>query len=98
MNYRHLDHLRRLVEDEGHRAVVHQFDLHHRTESSRLHHEPQTPQVGDEALVELLRHEGIGGLVKARPAPLAPVRSEGELTHDEQRALDLRARDELEDA
>src|SRR5436190_24121766 len=74
---------------EGDRPVVLDAHAHNRPEapSARLYSTLSEPL--HENLVELLRARGVSGLQQARPPAFAHVGKEGELRHDQSRALDV---------
>src|SRR4051812_20001486 len=67
------------VEQEGHRPVVDQLDLHHGPEDAGSDRDAPCADGGGEAEVEPLGLGRIGGLVEAGAAALAAVAQEREL-------------------
>ena len=74
---------RRWSQEEGHRSIVHELDLHHRSEHPGLHLESaglQRSRIGE---VQLVRLRGLLGPVERRAQAPARRPREGELRHDE---------------
>src|SRR5213080_5044723 len=74
---------------ERDRAVVLDGHTHDGSKAPGLRLYSALPKPLHEQLVELLGAPGIAGLEQAWPAPLAHVREQGELGHDQGRALDV---------
>ena len=71
------------LEDDRHRPVVHELDLHPRAEDAGLHPDAEVAQRLDEAVDERRSDLGRRGIREARPLALARIREERELAHDE---------------
>ena len=78
--------LRLEVEDDRHRAVVDQLDLHLRAEDARLHADAFRAERLDEALDERLRLRARRRVGEARPVALSRVGEQRELAHDQRLA------------
>ena len=81
-----------MLEDDGHRAVVHELDLHSRAEEARLYGNSMCPKLLAEPLVHRFRHVGPGGTREARPVAPRSVREQRELADDERLAADVEER------
>jgi len=77
------------VENDGHRAVVRQADLHSGAELTPCDPDPLALERSAEPRVERLGDVRVCGARKARPVPLARVGDECELAHDERLASDI---------
>jgi hypothetical protein len=77
------------AEDQGHRAVVHQFDLHVSSELAGGDDQSQASQGGTEALAETPGQVGWGRSDEAGPVAARRVRMKGELAHHQDRAPGL---------
>ena len=84
------DHLD--VEDDRHRPVVDELDLHPRAEDARLHPDAEVAQALDEAVDERRGDLGRRGVGEARTLPLARIGEERELAHDERLAARVEQR------
>src|SRR5256885_12956840 len=76
-------------EHEGDRPVVLDAHAHKRPEAPGARLYSTLPEPLHENLVELLRARGVSGLQQARPPAFAHVGEQGELGHDQSRALDV---------
>src|SRR5439155_21062681 len=73
-------------DDNRHRPVVHELDLHPRAEYSAANGNAERGELGAEMLIHRLRLLGRGGIAEARAVALLRVGDEGELRYDERRA------------
>src|SRR3954470_3588823 len=80
------------VEQDRHRTVIHQLDLHHRLKDARLAAKPQRANALDEMLVELARLLRPRRIVERRALALSHIPIERELRDGEHRAPDIRYR------
>jgi len=78
------------VEEDGDRALVHQFDFHYLLEASGFAAQAEGAYLGDEVFVEFAGALGTGGGVERRPFPFPDVPKQGELRDGEYRPAYVR--------
>src|SRR5215211_4695030 len=74
------------VQDDRHRSVVDELELHPGTEDARLDRHAERAQLVAEAFVERLRNLRTRGGREARAVPLRRIREQRELADDERGA------------